>query len=365
MKKVLILGNSQLVIYKFRKELIESLVENNYDVTVSFPNGPFGEGEEISKNKGCKFIDTDIDRRGKNPLKDINLLIKYLDIIKKIKPDVVLAYTAKPDIYGGLACRILNIPFIANITGLGSGLVDKGITQKVMIKLYKIALKNAICVFFQNTADKSFFEKNKIAVGKGRLLPGSGVNINEFIPIEYPKDDITKFSYIARVMKAKGIEEYLSAAKIIKEKYKNVQFDVFGYCEEDYKEELKKAEENSIIKYYGLVDDIIEVHRNSHCTILPTYHPEGISNVLLESAACARPIITTNRIGCKETVIDKVSGYLIKEKSTSDLVNSIEEFLRLTNDERKIMGSEGRKKIEKEFNRDIVVKEYMNLIAKI
>lgn len=365
MKRVLILGNSELVVYKFRKELIETLVENKYEVFTSFPNGPFGEGEKSSKRMGCTFIETPINRRGKNPFDDFKLLFHYITIIKKTKPDIILGYTVKPNIYGGLACRIMKIPFIANITGLGSGLVKAGLIQKIMINLYRSALKKSKCVFFQNIGDKKFFEDNKIALGKGKLIPGSGVNIKEFIPIEYPNDDIINFSYIARVMKAKGIDQYLEAAKIIKNKYSNVKFHVLGYCEEDYKLILKEAENDNIIIYHGLVDNIKEFQKNSHCTILPTYHPEGISNVLLEGAACGRPLITTNRIGCRETVIDGTTGYLINEKDTNDLVNKLEKFILLTNEERKNMGLLGRKKIEKEFSRELIVDAYIREIIKL
>ena len=365
MKKILILGNSSLVVYKFRKELIEKLVANNYDVYVSFPSGPFGKGDENSKKIGCTFIETSINRRGINPFDDIKLFFNYIKIIKKINPDVVLGYTVKPDIYGGLACRFMNKPFIANITGLGSGLVNEGITKKILINLYKSALKKSKCVFFQNKGDKKFFEDNNIAIGKGRLIPGSGVNLNEFKALEYPKNEVVNFSYIARVMKAKGIDQYLEAAKIIREKYPKTRFHVLGYCEENYKEILKKAEDENIIIYHGLVDNIKDHHLISNCTVLPTYHPEGISNVLLEAAACARPIITTNRVGCKETVNDSVSGYLVEEKNTKDLVEKMEKIIKLGNNKREQMGIESRKKIEKEFDRNIVVDEYMDIIRQI
>lgn len=366
MKRVLVLGNSQLVVYKFRKELIKRLVDEKYEVYVSFPNGPFGEGEEISKENGCIFVKTKINRRSKNIFADLILFFRYIFILKKIKPDIVLGYTAKPNIYGGIACRFFKIPFIANITGLGSGLANKGLTQKIMIYLYKIALKNSKCVFFQNIGDKEFFELNNITSTQGCLIPGSGVNLEEFKALEYPKkDNVIRFSYIARVMKAKGIDQYLEAAKSIKSRYKGVEFHILGYCEENYKNILKLEQEEGNIIYHGLVDDIRQHQSISNCTVLPTYHPEGISNVLLEAAACARPIITTDRIGCKETVVNEKTGYLIKEKDSNDLIYKIEKFISLSLKDKEKMGKLGREKIEKEFDREIVVSKYMEVISKI
>lgn len=365
-KKVLILGNSHLTVFGFRGELIEQLAKDGYEVTVAFPNGPFGNGESTAREYNCNFIEVDINRRGTNPFQDLNLIRKYIKLIKKIKPAVVLAYTVKCDIYGGIACRLLKVPFIPNITGLGKGLAEGNITKKITIMLYKIAIKNAVCVFFQNEQDKQFFIDNKINFTKGIVLPGSGVNLEKFKPLEYPEDDKKiRFTYIARVMKAKGIEEFLAAARTIKEKNYNVEFHVCGYCEEDYENKIKEAEKDNVIVYNGLVKNVIEQEEKSHCIVLPTFHPEGISNVLLEAAASARPIITTNRAGCRETVDDGKTGFLVKERDYVDLVDKMILFIEMNNNERKKMGLEGRKKIEKEFDRKIVVDAYMSEIKKI
>ena len=365
-KKILILGNSHLTVFGFRGELIEQLVKEGYNVTVAFPNGPFGNGENTAKKYKCNFVEIEINRRGTNPFQDFNLIRKYIKLIKNIKPAVVLAYTVKCDIYGGIACRLLKIPFIPNITGLGKGLVEGNLTKKITIKLYKSAIKKSACVFFQNEQDKQFFIDNKIKFSKGIILPGSGVNLEKFKPLKYPEGDKKiRFTYIARVMKVKGIEEFLAAARIIKEKNNNVEFHVCGYCEEDYENIIKQAEKDNIIVYNGLVENIIEQEEKSHCIVLPTFHPEGISNVLLEAAASARPIITTNRPGCRETVCDGVTGFLIKERDYKDLVEKMLVFINMNNQEREKMGLAGRKKIEKEFDRNIVVEAYMKEIHEI
>ena len=365
-KKILILGNSHLVVFKFRGELIERLIEEGYDVTVCFPNGPFGEGEESARKYGCKFIENHIDRRGTNPLHDILIIKEYYSIIRSVRPDVVLAYTVKPDVYGGIICRILKVPFIHNITGLGKGLDEKGFIQKLTIILYKMAVKRAHCVFFQNNSDKHFFDKKGIKYSKGVVLPGSGVNLNKYMPLPYPDEkEPIRFIYVARVMKAKGIEQYFSAAHEIKKQHPDIEFHICGYCEEDYKALLDEKVKKGEVIYHGLVDNVQEFERKCHCVVLPSFHPEGISNVLLEGAACARPLITTDHAGCKETVTDGITGFIVKQRDSVDLINKMLKFINLTNDERRIMGYKGREKIEKEFNRDIVVNKYLKEIKSI
>lgn len=362
-KKVLILGNSHLVVFKFRGELIEKLVSEEYDVTVCFPNGPFGEGEETAKRYGCRFIENHIDRRGTNPLHDLVILKEYRTIIKNVNPDVVLAYTVKPDVYGGIVCRFMNIPFIPNITGLGKGLDEEGFVQKITIQLYKIAVKKAKCVFFQNTSDKTFFDTHGISCQRSIVLPGSGVNLVKFQPLPYPgKSEPIRFIYVARVMKAKGIEQFFDAAHEIKKEYPDVEFHVCGLCEEDYKEALDDRVKKGEIIYHGLVDDVREYEGKCHCVVLPSFHPEGISNVLLEGAACARPLITTDHAGCGETVEDGVTGYIVKQKDSKSLIEKMTQFIKLPYEQKVPMGLQGRKKIEKEFNRQIVVDTYLSEI---
>lgn len=362
MKKILMLGNSHLVIFGFRGEIIERLIKEGYEVIVSFPNGPFGEGETTSKQYGCKFIETPINRRGKNPAQEMALLYKYNQIIKDVLPDIVLAYTVKCDIYGGIICAKRNIPVIPNITGLGKGLADGGLTKAITIALYKQAVKNAKCVFFQNGKDERFFTENNILFGKSSILPGSGVNLEKFEPLPYPTGEKVIFTYIARIMKAKGIDHFLDAAKTIREEYPNTEFHICGYCEEDYKSIIDEATEKKIVIYHGLVSNIKQYELMSSCVVLPSFHPEGVSNVLLEAAASARPIITTNRPGCREAVEDGVSGFLIKERSSEDLIKKIKQFLNLSVEQRTKMGIAGRKKMEKEFDRNIVVEIYMKEI---
>lgn len=358
-KKVLIFVNHDVVIYNFRKELVERLLFDGFEVIIS---SPYGERIDDLIDKGCKYIEASIDRHGKNPFKEIKLINYYKRIIKDTKPDVVLTYTIKPNIYGGMAAKKLGIPYIANITGLGTAVDKKSIIQKISIVLYRKAFSEIQKVFFQNSDNMKFFNDNNISLEKHALLPGSGVNLEHYKVLDYPSEDTVEFVFISRIMREKGIEQYIEAAKFISKKYPNTRFHVCGFCEENYEAKLDKLEKNGILTYHGMIRDIRSILKRVHCTIHPTYYPEGISNVLLESSACGRPVITTNRSGCKEVVENGINGYLIKEKDSDDLINKIEVFLKKDIMEKKLMGLQGRKKVEKEFDRQIVVESYRNEI---
>ena len=360
MKKILILANKDITLLYFRKELIEKLVSEKNDVTVCFP-----KSDKVSEfiNMGCKFIDIKMDRRGTNPVKDMGIIFNYLKILKETKPDVVLTFTIKPNLYGGFACRIRKIPYIANITGLGTALQNEGLLQKLTIFLYHIAFKKIKCCFMQNEDNMKFFEKHKIAEGKRKLLPGSGVNLEKYKLLEYPKEnDDLEFLFIGRIMEEKGIDLYIETAKYIKSKYKNTKFHVIGYCEQDYEQKLEDLQKEEIIIYHGKQDDMIPFYKLSCCTIHPTYYPEGMSNVLLESAASGRPVITTDKPGCREIVDEGVTGFIVKPQDMESLKIAVEKFINMPYEEKVNMGLAGRRKVEKEFDRNIVVNKYINEI---
>lgn len=361
--KILILANNDLGLYNFRKELIEEFIELEHEVYISLPNGPkILELEKI----GCKYIETTVDRRGINPINDLKLLFKYIKIIMNIEPNYVLTYTIKPNIYGGIACRIKKVKQIANITGLGTALENKGFLQKIAIFLHKIALKNVYCCFAQNEENLKFLQNHKIANNKLKLIPGSGVNLEKYKLLEYPKeDDPIEFLFISRIMKEKGIDQYLETAEYIKSKYSNTKFHILGFCEQEYNEKLNELQNKNIIEYHGRQDNIIPFMQKASCIIHPTYYPEGMSNVLLEACASGRPIITTNRAGCREIVDNGINGYVIKEKDSKDLIEKVEKFINLSNEEKKQMGLAGRRKVENEFDRNLVIQEYLEEIEYI
>jgi glycosyltransferase involved in cell wall biosynthesis len=360
--KILILANFGMGLYKFRKELLEELISRNNEVYISLPNDEYVPKLE---SMGCKFVETNLDRRGTNPITDLKLLLDYITIIKRIKPDVVLSYTVKPNVYGGIACRITKTPFMTNITGLGTAVENEGLIQKITLILYRIGLKKASCVFFQNETNREFFIENSIVKNNTKLVPGSGVNIEQHNLEEYPDSDETiRFLFIGRIMRAKGIEELLKAAKSVKEVYPNVQFDLIGFSEEDYKQKLYDLEKCEIIKQHGQQDDIHSFIKKSHATILPSYH-EGTANVLLESASSGRPVLASRVPGCIETFDEGVSGFGFEVKNVVSLAETIIKFIELSNEEKRNMGLAGRRKMEKEFDRNIVVNAYVYEIDRI
>ncbi|MEQ6376432.1 glycosyltransferase family 4 protein [Bacillaceae bacterium S4-13-56] len=362
MKKVVILSNHHAYTYNFRKEIIQRLLNQNYKVYVVLP---YGEKVELLKQMGCVFIDLPLDRRGMNPITDLRLLLSYYKIIKKIKPDAVLSYTVKPNIYGGLVCGLQNIPFFPNVTGLGTAVENESLIQKLLVQMYRVAYKKASCIFFQNEENQQFFKNNKIAIKRSRKIPGSGVNTQYFSLLPYPSDETIEFVFISRIMKEKGIDQFLEAAEFIRGKYRNTKFHVLGFCEEDYEQRLQELQDKEIIHYHGMQSDVREFHKISHCTIHPTYYPEGMSNVLLESAASGRPVITTNRSGCREIVDDGVNGYIVEQQNSKDLIDKIEKFINLDYEAKRQMGISGRIKVEKEFDREIVVNAYCEEVAHV
>ncbi|MCM1325842.1 MAG: glycosyltransferase [Bacteroidales bacterium] len=365
---VLILVNHDVVIYNFRLELVERLLAEGYEVHIS---SPYGERIDDLIKLGAIYHEIDIDRHGMNPLKEISLLWEYKKLMRMVRPFVVLGYTIKPNIYGALAAKAAGVPFIANITGLGSAVENPGWKQKAMIALYKISFTKVQRVFFQNEENKRFFEKYHIAVDKHALLPGSGVNLTRYpvMPLAEcgnGKEGIPiKFAFISRIMKEKGIDQYLEAAERVKQQYPATEFHVCGFCEEEYEGKLKKMEKLGVIKYHGMIRDVAGMMSSVHCIVHPTYYPEGLSNILLEACSCARAIITTDRAGCREVVENGRNGYMVAEKNVSDLIGAIKQFIELSQKEKTEMGLAGRKLVEEHYDRQIVVDRYMEEIEKI
>jgi len=368
MKKILIVTNFDVGLYNFRRELLAELLKE-YEVHIALPDGDF---VPHMQRMGCIFHETRLERRGMNPLHELQLLRTYRRVIGEVKPDAVLTYTIKPNLYAGMICSRKRIPFITNITGLGTAVEGDGLLQKVTAGMYRYAMRGVTKLYFQNTVNEQYFTKKKIGLGRHEMLPGSGVNLARFPCMEYPpKDEPVEFLFISRVMKEKGIEQYLGMAEVVKSKHPDTVFRILGFCEDDdskpdsYRNRIRKLEERGIVSFEGMQEHVQPFLRNSQCTVHPSFYPEGMSNVCLESAAAGRPVITTRHPGCQDTVDENVTGLLVEEQNTEELIQAVERFLDMPYEERKQMGRNARKKMEREFDRQFVVESYKSTLKEI
>ena len=364
MKKILILANHFITIYAFRKELVEELIKDGNEVFLALPES---KDNTFFSEMGCKLINTPIDRRGTNPISDMKLLLQYIRIIKKSKPDIILTYTIKPNIYGGIASRICKSKVIHTVTGLGSVYIQDMWQKEIVVLLNRLSFKKASKIYFLNEDNEKFYKKLKIISSNNDtvIVPGSGVNLEKFKYMELlPTSKIT-FTFIGRILKDKGIEEFLFAAKSLINKYNNIKFQVVGFVDEKkYIELLDRYEKKGIIEYLGKRDDIPQIMAESTCIVLPSYG-EGRGTVLQEGAAIGRALITCDTYGCKENVEEGYNGFLCKVADPESLTGAMEEFIKLSHEEKVLMGMRSRKKAEIEFDRNIIVNEYMQGIKKI
>ncbi|MBR1670942.1 MAG: glycosyltransferase family 4 protein [Butyrivibrio sp.] len=357
--RILLLSNYANGIYLFRKELIEAFRDDGHEVTISVPPD---ENCEKLRGLGFKVVETDLNRHGMNPVADFKLFLSYLGLIKRTKAQVVLTYTVKPNIYGGLAARVMRVPYICNITGLGKAIEKGGVLSRVLILMYRVATSRAQKVFFQNEKNRDVCQKRGVAKKNADLLPGSGVNLTEHPKRDYPDEQSgIRILAVLRIMRDKGVGELLDAAKRISGKYENVHFELVGEYEEDerdnFEPRIKELEDRGILKYYGHIDNVEEVMSKSHIIAHPSYH-EGMSNVLLEAAACGRPILASDVSGCREAVIEGKSGFLFEPESADALADAVERILTLSPDERRMMGEAGHEYIKEHFDRQIIIDKY-------
>ncbi len=370
-KLIAVSTNNDDDIYCFRKELIEEIIDSGYDVLISCP---YGEKFELMQDIEYLYDNPVIDRRGTNIVNDFKLFIHYLKLLFKYKPSVVLTYTAKPNIYCGIASHILKIPVISNVTGFGSVTREIDSVQKLVMYLFKLTFRRSTCVMFQNETNMKLAEKNKFIKGDSILIPGSGVNVDRYPLQKYPNGgngidgETVVFNYLGRIMHDKGVNDYIKAAEIIKKEYPNTRFNMLGFIEptEDYyKDILSDLEKKDVVHYLGSQKDIKPFIASSHATIHPSVYGEGMSNVLLESASSGRPVITTNNPGCYETVKKDITGFIYECGNVEELCENIKRFLALSNTEREDMGKKGREYMISDFSRKIVTTAYLNKINEL
>lgn len=351
-KKILILANHSGGLYDFRGDLLAAMRRAGR-VTAATPRND--KWEELS-GVTDRCIEVAIDRRGVNPVRDLSLLRRYRALLREEKPDLVVTYTVKPNIWGGMACRRARVPYAVNITGLGSALENGGLLRRIILFLYKKALAGARVVFFENSRDRDVLcATGVVPAGRDVVLPGAGVNLTVHPALPYPADGPVHFLFVGRVMREKGIDEFLAAARRLKAARGDaVSFEIVGNLEESYRETLAQCEADGIAAYTGVLTDVTPAYRRAHVVVLPSYH-EGMSNVLLEGAASARPLITSDIPGCREAVVPGESGLLCPPRDADALYAAMEKLAAMPRDARQEMGRRGCAHITAHFNKTDVV----------
>lgn len=358
MSKILIITNHSYMLYRFRLELIQELMKE-HEVVLSMP---FVGHEEDFQALGLRCIKTDVDRRGINPATDMKLFRTYQKLLKEECPDLVITYSIKPNIYGGLACRMAGIPYCANVQGLGTAFQRKGLAQFVTV-LYKLALGKAKTVFFENNANAEEFCRRKIIPAeKETVLPGAGINLEKYPYVAYPENEAVHFLYLGRIMKEKGMDELFTAMRRLRGKYgAGVVLDIVGFYDDDYKAQVEQLTGEGIAVFHGFQSDPLPYYAAADCVVLPSYH-EGMSNVLLEAAAIGRPVITSDIPGCREAVKDGRTGFLCKPRDADRLYEQMCRMAAASFVERQAMGRAAHEKMAREFEKQLVVKKTLSAL---
>ncbi|MDA7818286.1 glycosyltransferase family 4 protein [Sulfurimonas sp.] len=367
MQKIAIVTNDSWYAWNMRANLGRAFKNNGYEVVFICPYDKYSQN--IEKEFG--YIDVKVSTKGTNPFDDLKTIYNFYAIYKRIKPDIVLHYTIKPNIYGTIAASFLSIPTINNIAGLGTLFIKQNFVTKIAKWLYRFSQKRAMKIFFQNRDDfEMFVAEGLVDKEKCDTLPGSGVDIEKFKPVNKIDDKEFKFLLVSRMLWAKGIGEFVEAAKIIKSKYHNIEFQLLGMLDAKTptaisKKQMQEWVGDGYVSYLGTSDDVPSAIASVDCVVLPSYYREGTPRVLLEAASMAQPIITTDNVGCRDVVDDEINGYLCEVKNANDLADKMEMMISLSEDERKAMGEAGRKKIVKEFDEKIVIDKYLESIKEI
>jgi len=366
-KHIVIIANKCWTLFVARIDFIDYLKSKGYEITLIAKED--GHTKYLTDRK-YNFISINFDVKGMNILKDFISLIHLIYLTKKIKPDLILNFTTKANIYGSIAARFNSIPVVNNIAGLGTLFMNFDFKTKILLTLYKISHKRVDFVFFQNNEDRDLFLKHKIINQEKTLrIPGSGVNLLKYLA-EPPYLKQVKFIFISRLLKAKGIYELIKAAEVVKQKYPEAVFEILGFVNNDSPtsitlNEVEQWEKKGIIKYLGETQDVRPYIKNSTCVVFPSYYREGVPRVLLEASAMARPIITTDNIGCRDAVDHGFNGLLCKVKDHADLAEKIITFIQMSDTAKIEMGKSGRIKVEKEFDQNIVFNSYFKIIQEL
>jgi len=367
-KKIIIVANTSWYLFNFRLNLMVHLQNLGYEVIAV---APLDDYSDRIAAYGIRFIPMPMDNKGTNPIKDSLLILRFVQLFISLKPYCILSYTPKCNIYGALAARFLNIHIINNVSGLGTAFIRENLVTKIVKWLYRVSLTKSAKVFFQNNDDLTLFIENGLVKAElTNLLPGSGVDVNRFIPLEnlIPR---TKFVFllVARMLKDKGIVEFVDAARSLKNQYPHIECQLLGFLDAKnstaiLSEEMQAWVNEGVVKYLGVSDSVIDFLHQADCVVLPSYR-EGTPRSLLEAASVGKPIITTDAVGCREVVDDGVNGFLCEPRNADDLKAKMEQMLLLPDAERLQMGRNGREKVLKQFDEQIVINRYVQAIESL
>ena len=373
MKKTVVIAiNTSWNIYNFRMGLVNALLKEGYRVVAVAPRDDYSE-KLIAL--GMEYREIQMNNKGTNPLEDLKLTRAYYEIYKEISPDIILQYTIKPNIYGTIAASFLNIPTLCNISGLGTVFLNESLPAKVARFFYRVSMKRASVVFFQNRDDRQLFMDAKLVEEqKTKCLPGSGIDTQKYAPVPFSHEsDEVKFLLIARLVRDKGIIEYVEAAKMFLKEHtkqrKRAKFYLLGPFYPGNPtaispEEVEVWESEGVICYLGESDDVRSVIPHYDCIVLPSYR-EGLSRVLLEASSMGKPIVTTDVPGCRDVVEDGYNGFLCEVKESRSLYEKMYQMFSLSAEEREAIGRNGRTKVVNEFDEKIVIDTYLDTIRHV
>ncbi|MDW8462863.1 MAG: glycosyltransferase family 4 protein [Geminocystis sp.] len=366
--RIAMVSNSSWSLFNFRFNLAQHLKKNKHEVVLIAPRDSYSKILE----REFEYHDICLRPRSTEPIQEIKTLLSFYKLYEEIRPDLTLHFTIKPNIYGGIVCRILGLKYINNISGLGTVFAKEDLVTKLVKLLYKYSLANAEKIFFQNREDYEVFVTGKLVdKNKCEILPGSGVDTNKFTPVKKDKNTgNTKFLLASRLLWEKGVREYVEAARIIKSKHPHVKFYLLGFLGADNptaipKKQIDEWVKEGVVEYMGVSDKIWEEIAKVDCVVLPSYYREGIPRVLLEAASMAKPIITTDNVGCREVVDHGINGYLCQIKNPKDLADKMEKIINLSPKERVKMGQAGREKVVREFDESIIIRKYLEAIRQL
>ena len=343
---------------------MKTLLEKGYEVHTVAPLDDF---THFLTEAGCHHHAVRMDSRGINPIKDFGLIVELWSIYRKIKPDIILHYTIKPNVYGSLAASLLGIPTINNVCGLGTVFLKKNLLSAIAKLLYRWTFRFPKKVFFQNPDDRDLFiSKKLVPLASADLLPGSGIDLERFVPGSFQRNPEFTFLLISRLITDKGILEYVEAVKKLKAKGLKARFQILGAKDPMHQRGIPLTVidgwiKNKTIEYLGTTRDVQPFIQSADCIVLPSYR-EGTPHTLLEAASCAKPIIATDVPGCHQVVKDNYNGLLCRVKDAQDLANTMDRMAKMDDDTLRLFGANGRTKMEQEFNETLVINKYLETI---